>query len=342
MLADEITADLRAIRDRALSLAQSRGRAVRLPLLSPKGIHYGFITAFPNGALDTSEMRGVNADLRLRPFFAQGKTISIREFAVGALNAEMGLQAVDLDLIEAPPAGPSEIPVSLVDHLEFHLLNYFKPALYEQTRTTREGRKVFERVGCAECHIPDLQIEHDRRVADVETVYDPARGIFNNLFATAAGLFSTQEDGSGHPALKRPLGQPFLVQNIFTDFKRHDLGPAFHERNYDVTVQKEFMTEALWGVGTTAPYGHDGRSINLTEVILRHGGEAQESRDAFARLSGPLRASVLEFLQSLVLFPPDDTASNLNPGNPAAPGFPQNGHGSIALTVLFNDPADAE
>ena len=45
------------------------------------------------------------------------------------------------------------------------------------------------------------------------------------------------------------------------------------------------MTTPLWGVGTTAPYGHDGRSINLTEVILRHGGEAQAARDAFARLS---------------------------------------------------------
>ena len=42
------------------------------------------------------------------------------------------------------------------------------------------------------------------------------------------------------------------------------------------------MTEPLWGVGTTAPYGHDGRSINLNEVILRHGGEAQRARDLYA------------------------------------------------------------
>ena len=66
--------------------------------------------------------------------------------------------------------------------------------------------------------------------------------------------------------------------------KRHDLGPAFHERNYDGTTTTQFMTEPLWGVGSTAPYGHDGRSINLREVILRHGGEAQAARDAFAAL----------------------------------------------------------
>jgi hypothetical protein len=49
-----------------------------------------------------------------------------------------------------------------------------------------------------------------------------------------------------------------------------------------------------------------------------------------------------EFLNSLILFPPDDTASNLDPGNRSATNFPQVGHGSIKLTVLFNDPTDPE
>jgi hypothetical protein len=48
------------------------------------------------------------------------------------------------------------------------------------------------------------------------------------------------------------------------------------------------------------------------------------------------------FLNSLVLFPPDDTASNLDSGDPTKTGFPQFGHGSIKLTVLFNDPLDPE
>jgi len=51
---------------------------------------------------------------------------------------------------------------------------------------------------------------------------------------------------------------------------------------------------------------------------------------------------VIAFLQSLILFPPDDTASTPNPGDADAPGFPQRGHGSIALSVLFGDPRDPE
>jgi hypothetical protein len=375
MLADEITAALRRIRDQAILAAQRGGYAVTRKLVS-KGIDYGSITAFPNGSVDTSRVEGVDADLRVRPFFAHGGTISIREFIVGALHGEMGLDAADPDLavasaggrvvtpsgmvldgrfdrIEPPPVpnpaldpdgnvSGSEIPTALVDHLEFYLLNYFKPATYERSRRTRKGLLSFHEIGCASCHVPHLRIGRDRRVADVETVHDPEHGILNNLFATATPLFESVDDGSGHPPLKKPKLQPFLVKNIFTDFKRHDLGPNFYERNWDGSLQKEFLTRPLWGVGSKVSFGHDGRSINLTEVILRHAGEAQAARDAFAELEADKRRAVLEFLSSLVLFPPDDTASNLDPGDRAAPFFPQFGHGSIKLTALFNDPTDKE
>jgi hypothetical protein len=375
MLADEITGRLRQIEADAIQAARTRGRSVTRALVA-KGIDFGSVTAAPDGSVDTSAVEGVNTDLRVRPFFAHGGTISMREFVVGALHGEMGLDSADPDLaraaaggrvttpagmvldgsldhVEAPPiANPTfepdgnvsgnEVPTALVDYLEFYLLNYFKPATYEQTAVTRHGLKTFRDIGCASCHVPDLPIEHDRRVADVETAYDEERGILNRLFATATPLFDTVPDGSGFPPLKKPGLQPFLVRNIFTDFKRHDLGPNFYERNWDGTMQKEFLTRPLWGVGTKAAYGHDGRSVNLTEVILRHGGEAQDARDAFAALNDSKQQAVLDFLRSLVLFPPADTASNLDPGDRSAPFFPQFGHGSIKLTVLFNDPSDKE
>ena len=76
--------------------------------------------------------------------------------------------------------------------------------------------------------------------------------------------------------------------------------------------------------------------------ILRHGGEALQSRNAYAALSPGAEESLDVFLNSLVLFPPDDTASTLDPANPAKLNFPQYGHGSIKLTVLFNNPSDPE
>lgn len=375
MLADEITSELRTIRAAAIAQAAQSNLNVTKSLRS-KGIDYGRITARPNGTLDTERVSGVDANLRVKPFFHHGGTLSIREFVVGAFNDEMGLQAVDPELLQAhngarieTPSGmvldgakdqisaplatssahdedgdgfANEIPTSVVDHMEFYLLNYFKAGTHRQSNSTRKGLETFREVGCAQCHIPDLTINRDRRVADVETVYDETRGNFNNLFATATPLFSLVPDNSGFPDSKRPNGGSFLVENIFTDFKRHDLGPNFHERNYDGSYQRMFLTTPLWGVGSTGPYGHDGRSMTLLDVILRHGGEAHGSRNEFATLNRNKQQDVLDFLNSLILFPPDDTASNLDPGDRNHPNFPQYGQGSIKLGALFNNPNDPE
>ena len=46
---------------------------------------------------------------------------------------------------------------------------------------------------------------------------------------------------------------------------RGDVGLAFYERNYDGSMQTQFVTRPLWGIGTTAPYGHDGRGRHRVE-----------------------------------------------------------------------------
>src|SRR4029078_11602089 len=121
-----------------------------------------------------------------------------------------------------------------------------------------------------------------------------------------------------------------------------DVRAQCYKRTCDGTLTRHFMTEPLWGVGSSPPYGHDGRSVNLREVILRHGGEAQGSRNAFANRSETQQDQILKFLNELVLFPPDDTASNLDPGDRNNTTFPQRGHGSIRVPELFNNPAELE
>ncbi len=342
--------------------------------LDTKGVNFGEITVECGGTVDYSAVEGVDTpSLRIKPFFAQGGTISIREFIIGALNAEMGIQINDpvlcavtdpgspqamtspsgfaydptLDLdFERPPAcgnDPGELDAAVVDHLEFYLLNYFKPGRYLQTSRTDQGLQLMHNIGCTHCHVQNLTINSDRRVADVETDFDPVNGIFNELFATASIRFHTEDDPNSVYDFVLPNGDPFVVENVFTDLKRHDLGPDFDERDWDdgddpSSRVRFHITEPLWGVGSTSPYGHDGRSINLDAVIRRHGGEAAAVTLAYANLSHDDQSKILDFLATLVLFPPDDTASNLNGGNPN--GDPQTEHGNIALGVLFTIPSE--
>jgi cytochrome c2 len=375
MLADEITSELRGIRTLAVNRASMSGMPVSMPL-SGKGIDYGMIHVDGSGVIDTTDVEGVDSDLRVRPFFAEGSQFSMREFAVGAFAAEMGMPAFDpdlataaaggtvttpsglvlngmLDTVGAPPASSpfddpdadgviDEVNVALIDHMEFYLLNYFKPGRGFRSAIVNSGAAIFDQIGCQSCHVRDLAIVNDRRVADVETAHDPAKNGFNDMYATAALLLNVVGDMSGFPDLKLPAGNSFLVEDIFTDFKRHDLGSKFWERNFDGSLQKEFVTEPLWGVGSTPPYGHDGRSMTLRDVILRHGGEAETQRNAFEALAERDKILLELFLQSFVLFPPPDTASNLEEAVPGTLDFPQYGHGSINLSVLFNDPLDKE
>jgi len=275
-----------------------------------------------------------------------------------------------IDAIEGPTAASvtsdgdldgvvNEIPQSIVDFEEFYVLHYFKAGTQvtpTNSNAVTMGRATFTAIGCATCHRPTFTIASDRRVADLETNFSdftPATPMtsgnpLNRLFAVASLFLTVTDDMMGLPTLKRHSNHSFVVRNIFTDFKRHDLGANFHERNYEGTISTLFITEPLWGAGTTAPYGHDGRSDTLEDVILRHAStagttsEANASAVAFAALTPTAKSFVIDFLQSLVLFPPDDTASNLQPINPAAANFPQNGHGAIALTPLFNNTADLE
>ena len=97
------------------------------------------------------------------------------------------------------------------------------------------------------------------------------------------------------------------VISLYGDLKRHDMGPGLAEPVDDDGVSAElFMTENLWGVGTTAPYMHDGRSTTLTEAILEHGGEGADSRTNFQQLTTAEQASIIAFMNNLVLHKPEE------------------------------------
>jgi CxxC motif-containing protein (DUF1111 family) len=132
--------------------------------------------------------------------------------------------------------------------------------------TVARGEDLFERIGCAKCHVPTL---HTQPLADLTEI--PAEPI--------------------HP---------------YTDLLLHDLGGALSdERPAFAAEGREWRTPPLWGLGLVSRVNghtcllHDGRARNAEEAVLWHGGEGLSSRDAFMALAEGERRAVRAFLESL-------------------------------------------
>jgi CxxC motif-containing protein (DUF1111 family) len=85
---------------------------------------------------------------------------------------------------------------------------------------------------------------------------------------------------------------------LFSDLKRHDMGPANAARHVQNGVAiREYLTPRLWGVADSAPYLHDGRAPSLDYAIAGHDGEAAAARAAYTALpfndKGPLRVYLM-------------------------------------------------
>src|SRR5574341_681557 len=242
-----------------------------------------------------------------------------RQFAIHA-PADRGLRVGRDGLSLDDPDGDgviNEISEGDVDLAEWYMLNAPAPGTGRQTPQTKRGRALFETLGCTACHVPDWVIEAagpdvpdpyrrfdgDRRFFDLTVTYREQTG---GLEGTLTRL-ADRKDGRWVP--RRGAA---VVRGVFSDFKHPDVGPAFAETVFNGAKVNPFRTAPLWGVGGTAPYGHDGASLSLDDVIRRHGGEAEQSATRYRRASAQDRDSVVAFLKSLVLYQGDHVPTDLN------------------------------
>lgn len=90
----------------------------------------------------------------------------------------------------------------------------------------------------------------------------------------------------------------------YTDLLLHDMGEALSD-NSDLPNRSLFRTAPLWGLGSQVivnghnRYLHDGRAKSLEEAILWHGGEAENSRENYEKLSNEERQELIQFLSKL-------------------------------------------
>ncbi|HEY3254513.1 MAG TPA: di-heme oxidoredictase family protein, partial [Polyangiaceae bacterium] len=168
---------------------------------------------------------------------------------------------------EQPNGGSPEVSEELLRDVVLYARTLGVPARRRsEDRAVRDGELLFERAGCAACHLPTLHTGPFEAVPELEN----------------------QEI---HP---------------YTDLLLHDLGQGLSDDRPTFAADgREWRTAPLWGLGLLHTVNehtrllHDGRARNASEAIVWHDGEAKPARDAFLHMSRDERAALTAFLDSL-------------------------------------------
>jgi hypothetical protein len=293
--------------------------------------------------IDSSRVVGLDTDLVVKPFQWKGTIRTLREFNRDASHNELGMQAVEIigDGVDGDGDGVTdELTVGDETALSVYLAAQPRPTTTleldalgllatplpdAQKATIRRGERTFATATCDSCHRSKLVLrdpifaEPSRSRSYRDETFPAgqnpvARGL-DPALAVTLDLTSDQPDNvilNSNGSVRFRLGALRVVARqaiveLYGDLKRHDLGSGLAEPIDEAgTGASVFLTENLWGVGSTAPYLHDGRATTLVEAIEEHGGEGANARAAFEALNASDRRDLIAFLDNLVLHKIDE------------------------------------
>ena len=320
LLAREMTRSLQDQREQALATAREQGSSVRVDL-SAKGIGFGTLVALPDGLVDASGVEGVDPDLIIKPFTHKGVIRSLRQFTVTALNHHSGMQATER--FGARWTGETDFDGDgYLDEMnagQIAALVAWQATLPPPGRATdlpdewqaaaTRGEALFSDFGCSSCHVAALPLEsldfHDPGPLDTAgtlnsgDVRHPA--IYDLTLLEWSATLPRNEDGH-------------VMVPLFGDLKRHRMTDAEvngfgNERVVQGFVDTNvFMTTELWGVGSTAPFGHRNDMTTMDQAIRAHGGDSRASHDAYVNADPAERSAIIAFLKSLIIEDETDAA----------------------------------
>lgn len=305
-LATEMTEELHRIRDQALVQAAQEHRETAASLRT-KGVEYGQLVAYPDGYVDYRNVEGIDYDLVVKPFGIKGIIISLREFAIAALNQHHGIQAVERFGWER--TGTKDFDVDGVEN-EFSFGQVTAMVLFQAAlppppqawsrdpdlnASEKRGEMLFREIRCAGCHLPEIALTSPKftepnrfnRPGTLTPKYT------HNVIELDLTLYADKNSDG------------YYIVHPFTDFKRHVMCDnevrtlCNEERKQDNVAVDKFLTQKLWDLATSAPYCHRGDCSTLGEAILAHGGEGRASRDAFVNLDEQDKHALISYLKTL-------------------------------------------
>jgi len=205
---------------------------------------------------------------------------SLLSFIGDAYLNEMGvtnrLRPKDVTTVGKITSDPEDIPDNLgladIDHFAQFIRGTRVPprdAVLSATAAAQAGQTLFEKIGCATCHVSTI-------------ITAPAGTVING------GAFTIPD----------ALGSKII--HPYSDFLLHDIetGDGIVQNPPQDTANK-LRTVPLWGLRMHPRHMHDLKSLTLESAIERHGGEAEQVRNRFRELSPTEKQALFTFLNSL-------------------------------------------
>jgi len=323
MLARQMTEELQRIRD-GMRLGETKD-------LVAKGVRFGKLTLTKGGLWDASKVEGLGRlslisagshdppKLVIRPWHQASNVVSIREFTNNAYNHHHGIQTTERFGLDADPDGDgfkdemtrADVTAVSVWQATLQVPGRVIPRDPEIEQAVLLGERVFERIGCARCHVPRLPLDKQGWIYSEPNPFNPP----GNLRSGETRDFKMDLSSDVLPAPRlRPDVTGTVWVEAYTDFKIHDIcGPGESETinmNQPQWSKKflegncRFLTKRLWGAANEPPFFHHGLFTTMRRAVLSHSGEAKESRLAFQSLPASEQDAVIEFLKTLQVLPP--------------------------------------
>jgi hypothetical protein len=284
-----------------------------------------------------SSVPALNRDLIVRPFQWKGSVAFPRAFARDAGHNEMGMQAVEFfssDTQDGDADGiTGEFTVGDITALAVYMqaqarpttkvelaaLGIIPPLAQAELDAISRGSTQFDSMTCGSCHTRELTANNPvvREPSSASNFRD--RTFPGGRTPSTLGLttslqvrFNITSDLPDNNILL-PSGQTLgnfesngtggAVVRLFGDLRRHNIGTNMAETIDEVgTGAGTFLTENLWGVGSSAPYLHNGMATTLSEAILQHHGDAEGARTRFVNATLEQKQDLVAFLNNLVIF----------------------------------------
>ena len=152
-----------------------------------------------------------------------------------------------------------------------------------------KGAKLFDKIGCAECHVRTLTTAPAGTKINGGTYTIPEALGGKTFYPYSDFLLHNVGTGDG---IVVPMLEHYGRNMYQTTWKNFSV-QSFHN------AQNKLRTAPLWGVRFRNRLMHDGGSTTLRDAILRHREDAYESAHHFERMSAADQQTILEFLGSL-------------------------------------------